>query len=525
MIMKKLFKKTVPPTLLLILDGFGLAPFGNKGNAVTPETAPHIFSYMKDYPSTQLKAHGTAVGLFTNPEGNSEAGHFAIGAGRPVKQDLVTISDAIADGTFYKNPAFTHALRHVKKHKSAIHVMGLLTNGQSAHAHPEHLYALLELFRKEKIKHVYLHLFTDGRDSPPHSAVTFLHALKKKMKNGEKIASVMGRFYAMDRNKLWERTEKAFNALVNGKGSCVAVSAEQAISQSYNRDESDEYICPTIIVEDNTPVATLKDNDAVFFFNARSDRARQITKAFVQHDFNKRNPGAFKRHKRPKNICFVAMSEFGPDLPGIYTAYPSADISNCLAKAIGEERKQLFISETEKYAHVTYFINGGFPKPINGEDRELVTSSGHYSYAEHPEMMTKEVVKRVSGYIQKKTYDFICINFPNADMVGHTGNFAAAQEAVRVMDKEIHKLIQLVLKKKGQVLLTADHGNAEEMIHAKTGEVMTEHTTNPVPCVVISEHLKMKKLKKRGTLADVAPTLLNMLDIAPPEEMTGRSLY
>lgn len=526
MIMKKLFKKKVPPTLLLILDGFGLAPFDQVGNAITPETAPHIFRYMKEYPSTTLTAHGAAVGLFKGQEGNSEAGHFAIGAGRPVKQDLVTISDAIKDGTFFKNEAFKQAIHHVKKYKTNVHIMGLLTDGQSAHSHPEHLYALLELFRKEKIKHVYLHLFTDGRDSSPHSAVTFLHTLQSHMKNGEQIASIMGRFYAMDRNKLWDRTERAYTILVEGKGSCTAESAEDAISQAYNRDESDEYICPTVITKDGKPIATIEDNDAVFFFNARSDRARQITKAFVQDDFNAKNPGSFTRTRRPKNIRFVAMTEFGPDLPGIFTAFPSPDISNCLAKAIGEARTQLYISETEKYAHVTYFINGGFPEPINGEDRELVRSSGHFSYAEHPEMMTKEVVKKVIGYIKKKKYTFICINFPNADMVGHTGDFEAAQRAVQIMDAEIHRLVQVVLQKKGAVLLTADHGNAEEMIHEKTGEMMTEHTTNPVPCVLIGEAFQdMKKLRSHGTLADIAPTLLKMLDIDPPSDMTGKPLY
>jgi len=518
-------KNSISPTVLLILDGFGLTDPDAPGNAITPETAPNIFGYIEKYPSTTLTAHGKAVGLFKNQEGNSEAGHFAIGAGRSVKQDLVTISDAIADGTFYKNSAFKQAIQHVKKHGSNIHVMGLLTDGQSAHAHPEHLYALLELFRKEKIKHVYIHLFTDGRDSPPHSAVTFLQELRKKMKNGEKIASVMGRFYAMDRNKLWERTEKAFNALVNGKGSCVATSAEQAVSQSYNRDESDEYICPSIIVENNKPVATIRDNDAVFFFNARSDRARQITKAFVQDDFNKKNPGAFKRVKRPKHIRFVAMSEFGPDLPGILTAFPSADIANCLAKAIGETRQQLYISETEKYAHVTYFINGGFPEPINGEKRELVASSGHYSYAEKPEMMTKEVVDRVIAYLKKGAFNFVCINFPNADMVGHTGNFVAAKKGVRAMDTEIKRLVDVVQTMDGDILLTADHGNAEEMIHSDTKEMMTEHTTNPVPCVLISHRLKDMKLRKKGTLADIAPTLLKLFDVKKPKEMTGKSLY
>jgi 2,3-bisphosphoglycerate-independent phosphoglycerate mutase len=518
-------KQSIPPTILLILDGFGLADPKNKGNAITPETAPNIFKYIKKYPSTELKAHGNAVGLFKDQEGNSEAGHFAIGAGRVVKQDLVTISDAIADGTFFKNEAFKQALQHVKENKTNVHVMGLLSDTQSAHAHPDHLYALLELFRKNDIKNVYLHLFTDGRDSQRHAAPRFLKELEARLQNGEKIASVMGRFFAMDRNKLWDRTEKAYNALVNGKGSCVASSAEKAISQSYEQEVSDEYICPTVIMENGKPVATIKNDDAVFFFNARSDRARQITKAFVQEDFNEKNPGSFKRKKKPKNIRFVAMSEFGPDLPGIFTAFPSPDIDNCIAKAIGESRTQLYISETEKYAHVTYFVNGGFPDPINGEDRELIKSSGHYSYAEKPEMMTKEVVNKILGYLAKQTYDFVCVNLPNADMVGHTGDFEATKKAVRTLDTQVKRLVDTVLKLDGDILLTADHGNAEEMLSGKTAEVvMTEHTTNPVPCILISNRLKKKKLKK-GSITDIAPTILKMIGVEKPGEMTGASLF
>ncbi len=514
------------PTVLLILDGFGLADMRAKGNAITKKTAPHIFSYMEAYPHTQLTAHGNKVGLFSGQPGNSEAGHFAIGAGRRVEQDLVRISEAIDDGTFFKNEAFKQALAHVKKQDSAVHIMGLLTDGQSAHAHPEHLFALLDYFRRQKQKKVYIHLFTDGRDAPLHGAITYLRLLEKYMKNGERIASIMGRFYAMDRNKLWKRTEQAYTAMVLGKAAYKATSADDAIMQAYNRGETDEYISPTIICEHRKPIATINDGDAIFFFNARSDRARQITKAFVQQtEFTAHNPGAFKRKKMLRHIRFVAMTDFGPDLPGIYTAFPSPDISMCLAKAIGEERKQLYISETEKYAHVTYFINGGYPQPINGEKRELVTSTGHYSYAEHPQMMTKEVTNRVIGYLKKQQYDFICINFPNADMVGHTGNFAAAKKAVQTMDIHIHRLVQFVLSLGGDVLITADHGNAEQMIDPTTGEQMTEHTTNPVPCILVSERLQKKRLRKKGTLADIAPTILKMMNISSPKEMTGKSLF
>lgn len=513
------------PTVLVILDGFGLAPADAPGNAITPSTAPHIFSYMDAYPTAKLKAHGDAVGLFKGQEGNSEAGHFAIGAGRPVEQDLVHISRAIEDGTFYKNEAFKQAIQHIKQHDSAAHVMGLLTDGDSAHARPEHLYATLELLRRNKIKKVYLHLFTDGRDSPPHGAVAFLKELRKEMKPHEHIATIMGRFYGMDRNKLWERTEEAYNCMVLGKGRCEAASAEEAIMQAYNRGETDEFICPTVIMKENKAITAVSDHDAIFFFNARSDRARQITKAFVQNsEFKKMNKNTFRRKKRAKDIRFVAMTDFGPDLPGIFTAFPSPDIADCLAKAIGEERTQLFISETEKYAHVTYFLNGGFPEPINGEKRELVRSSGHDSYADRPQMMTKEVVSRMIAYLRKKEYDFICVNLSNADMVGHTGNFKAAKKAVAVLDKEVHRLVQFVQSQGGDVIITADHGNAEQMIYKKTGEIMTEHTTNPVPFILVSDRLKTKRMKKKGGLADVAPTLLKIMGIKKPAVMTGKSL-
>lgn len=521
---KQKTKEKVTPTLLVILDGFGLADAKQKGNAITPKTAPHIFGYMKKYPSTKLVAHGKDVGLFTDQEGNSEAGHFNIGAGRVVEQDIVRISKAIDDGTFFKNHAFREALFHAKKYDTAVHLIGLLTDGQSAHAHPEHLYALLDFFRKEKQKKVFLHLFTDGRDSSPHAAVQYLKDLRDHMKNGEKIATVMGRFYGMDRNKIWTRTEKAYETMVLGHGLCMAESAESAVEQAYNRGETDEYICPTVIIEDGKPVTTIEDNDVMYFFNARSDRARQITKALVQDDFQKHNPGAFKRDKVPKNTRFVAMTEFGPDLPGIFTAFPSPEIENALAKAIGERASQLYISETEKYAHVTYFLNGGHSEPINGEVRELISSGEVYSYAKKPGMHAKEVTNKILEYLEKGTYQFICVNYPNADMVGHTGDLTATKKAISILDKEIARLVEGALKRGGQILLTADHGNAEDMIDEKTGELLTEHTTNPVPCILIKKNTDGIRLKK-GRLADVAPTVLKMLGIQKPKEMTGKVLF
>lgn len=521
--MKQQKHPTTPPVVMIILDGFGLADPKKIGNAIVPATAPHIFSYIKKYPSTTLAAHGKAVGLFANQEGNSEAGHLTIGAGRVVKQDLVSITDAIKDGTFFKNEAFNQAVRHVKEKKSAMHVMGLLTNGQSAHAHHDHLFAVLDYLRQKQVKKVFLHLFTDGRDASPHGAVTFLRQLRKRMAPGQEIATIMGRFYAMDRAKEWGRTDLAYHAMVKGVG-YTAQNAEEAIDQAYNRGETDEYILPTIIMNGKKPVSTINHDDAVIFFNARSDRARQITKAFVQKQFVLRNAGAFQRKKTLKNLCFVAMTDFGPDLPGILTAFPSPDIPNCLAKAIGEERKQLYISETEKYAHITFFINGGYPEPINGEDRELVHSAHEYSYTRRPEMHAKKVTDRVLSYIKRGTYDFVVMNYPNADIVGHTGNVVAAKKAVRYLDGQVARLVAAVLKKKGTVIITADHGNAEMMHDAKTGEMITEHSTNPVPFIIVKDRARIARLSS-GTLADVAPTVLQLLGITQPKEMTGKPLF
>ncbi len=524
---KKLQKNTQQneiPTLLIILDGFGLRDPKGRANAITPETAPNIFGYMKDYSFGKLKAHGTDVGLFPGQEGNSEAGHFNIGAGRIVKQDLVRITESINDGTFFKNEAFEQAYFHAKKYKTSIHLMGLLTDGQSAHANPEHLYALLKYLKNKKAKNIYLHLFTDGRDSPPHQAVSFLKKLRKKMTNDEQIATISGRFYGMDRNKLWDRTKVAYDMMVQGKSTATAESAEEAISQAYNRNETDEYISPTVITKNKKPISTIKNNDVIFFFNSRSDRARQITKAFVQPDFQKKNQGAFRRVKRPKNIRFVAMTDFGPDLPDIFTAFPSPDITNSLPCAIGDKYKQLYISESEKYAHITYFINGGYASPICGEKRILVRSSDIKNFKDMPAMNAKEITNVVIDNIRKNVYNFVAINFPNADIVGHTGDLLAGKKAISSIDKQVKRLVDTLLKKDGQILITADHGNAEVMENNHTGEIMTEHTTNPVPCIIIGKNYKNKKLKN-GRLSDISPTLLKMMGLNKPKEMTGKALF
>lgn len=513
-------KKEVRRALLIILDGFGLAAPERVGNAITPETAPNMFRLMETYPSSTLKAHGAAVGLPADQEGNSEAGHLNIGAGRVVEQDISVVSHAIQNGTFFKNHALQQAIKAVKKNKTRLHLVGLLTDDKSAHASPGHVYALLDLAHQEGIKETVLHLFTDGRDSSPHAAIGFLHALQKRLHPGQTIASIVGRHYAMDRNKQWDRTEQAYHLLLRCGSFRSADSAEQAIELAYNRKETDEYIAPTRVA--NTP--GIESGDAVIFFNARSDRARQLAKAFVQPQFGKHNPGAFRRKKVLKDIVFVAMSEFGPDLPDIETAFPSPDIDNCLAKAIGERYRQLYISETEKYAHVTYFINGGYAGAINGEERKLVPSDGVYSYAERPEMQTKKIGREIQRYFKNNVYDFICVNFPNADMVGHTGDIPAAKRAVRVLDQVVAELVRCVQSLGGVVLITGDHGNAEEMLDVASGEPLTAHTKNPVPCIVVDD-MRIGKRMRNGSLKDVAPTLLALLDIPKPKDMTGKNLF
>ncbi len=512
-------KKT---TVLVIVDGWGVGDPKDPGNPVTPKTAPNYFSYLKKYPNCQLEASGASVGLFKGQEGNSEAGHLNLGAGRVVKQDALYISESITDGSFFKNNAFHQAVHHVKKYKTAIHLMGLLSNHNSAHALPEHLYALLELLRREKISQVYLHLFTDGRDSGEYEANKHLRLLQKHLQGKEKIATVMGRFYAMDRNKNWERTKAAYEALVLGKGR-KATSAEEALREAYNKKESDEFIAPTVITEKNKPVAAIKDNDAVFFFNLRSDRSRQLTKAFVQKNFKEMNPGAFSRSKHPKNIRFVALTDFGPDLPDVLTAFPSRDVQYGLVQSLCP-RKQLYIAESEKFAHITYFLNGGYAQHFCDENWVKISSLDVQNYATKPEMSAHKLADYVVNALEAGTYDFIAMNFANMDMVGHTGDFAAGQKAVAVVDEAIGKIIQSVVRNHGQAMITADHGNIEMMINPETGEPDTEHSTNPVPCIIVNSFVKIKRKLPNGKLANVAPTILTMMGITPPAEMTAKSL-
>ncbi len=519
-----------PTTVLIIMDGWGIANPKSKGNPVTPVNAPNYFDWIKKFPNTKLSASGEAVGLFKNEKGNSEAGHLNLGAGRIVKQDAVYISDSIKDGTFFKNTAFAQAIHHVKKYKTAVHLMGLLSNHNSAHSCPEHLYALLDLFWEQQIEKVYLHLFTDGRDSGQHDAAKHLKKLEEHFHGTEIIATITGRFYAMDRNKTWERVAQAYNAIVFGKGA-TSPSVSEALTRAYNKGESDEFISPTVIVDNNKPVATIKDNDAVFFFNLRSDRARELTKAFVQPDFEKINSGAFNRDGYPKNIRFVALADFGPDLPSVLTAYPSRDVENSLVQVLCP-RPQLYIAESEKFAHVTYFFNGGYAQHFCDERWTKVDSKLVTSYADDPQMSAKEVADIVVGAIESGQYEFICVNFANPDMVGHTGVLKAGEIAVQTVDREVNRLVDAIISNEGLGVITADHGNIEEMINLQTGEVDTEHSLNPVPCIFVGSKSALKScgLSNRkhlpaGKLGDVAPTILKIMNIPKPKEMTGRSLF
>lgn len=516
--------KAMLPMLLIVLDGWGVGE-PNRGNSISLAKVPVFDSLMKKYPNTTLYAHGIHVGLPDGQVGNSEAGHMNIGAGRLVEQESVIISKAIENGTFMKNSAFLGAIRHARKMNSKIHLMGMLSNGQSPHSDPGHLVALIEMLKNNNVENVYLHLYTDGRDSPKYASLKLIQDLEKNHLGNYKIVTVMGRFYAMDRKKKWSRTEKAFNALTINKGK-MASSAIGAITEAYNRGESDEYIEPCIITEDEKISTRIEDGDSVIFFNLRSDRSRQLTKAFMQNDFNAKNPNSFLRNKKLEHLFFVAMTDFGPDLNDVLTAYPGIDITNTLPMALAGF-KQLYLAETEKYAHVTYFLNGGYSGAVVGEDQLMVPSPDVKSYEETPGMSSLELTNIILENVKnnKAKYDFTFVNFAAPDMIGHTGNIAAGIKCCEVIDACLGKIVQAYLEVGGTVIVTADHGNIEEMINLETEEVYTEHTTNKVPFIFINKNSsKNIRLRKNGSLCDIAPTILKALDVEKSKEMSGKSL-
>lgn len=503
-------------TMLMILDGFG----DNKnkdGNAIKLAKKPNIDKLMKKYPNTDIFTSGLHVGLPEGQMGNSEVGHTNIGAGRIVYQELTRITKSIEDGDFFSNPEFIAAIENCKKHNSKLHILGLVSDG-GVHSHNRHLYGLLEMAKRRDFEDVYVHCFLDGRDTPPASAETYIAELQEKMKEKGvgKIASLSGRFYAMDRDKRWQRVQKCYDALVNGEGE-KAGDPIKAIEDSYQKEVFDEFVVPTVMCNGNEPVAKIEENDSVIFFNFRPDRAREITRALVDPEFD-----GFKTKKM--NLYYVCFTSYDETMPNVHIAFKKEPQKNTFGEVISEAGlTQLRIAETEKYAHVTFFFNGGEEKQYPGEDRILVPSPKVETYDMKPEMSAYEVTDKVCEALENDKYDVVILNFANTDMVGHTGSLQAAIKAVEAVDECVGKIVKIIEEKQGNLLITADHGNAEQMIDYKTGEPHTAHTTNPVPIILVTAN-KEYKLKENGKLADLAPTMLDLMGIKQPEEMTGESL-
>ena len=503
------------PVMLMILDGFGINE-NKDANAVELANTPNIDKLMKKYPTAIGYTSGLDVGLPEGQMGNSEVGHTNIGAGRIVYQELTRITKSIEDGDFFSIPEFIEAIENCKKYNSKLHIMGLVSDG-GVHSHIRHLYGLLEMAKRRDFENVYVHCFLDGRDTPPSSADEYVAELENKMreKGIGKIATLSGRFYAMDRDKRWERVQKCYDALVNGNGN-QSGSALKAIENSYQKEVFDEFIEPTVICNGDKPLATIENHDSVIFFNFRPDRAREITRSLVDQEFD-----GFDTKKL--DLYFVCFTNYDDTMPNVKVAFKKEQIVNTLGEVLSKKGlTQLRIAETEKYAHVTFFFNGGEEKQYPGEDRILVPSPKVETYDMKPEMSAYEVTDKVIEAIQSDKYNCIILNFANPDMVGHTGNLNAAIKAIEAVDKCVGKIVEEMLKKDGTILMTADHGNAEQMIDYKTGEPHTAHTTNPVPLVLISNN-KENKIKS-GKLADLAPTILELIGIEKPKEMTGESI-
>ena len=502
-------------TMLAILDGWGIND-KEEANAVKLANTPNLDSIFSQYPTTKIKTSGLDVGLPDGQMGNSEVGHTNIGAGRIVYQELTRITKSIQDGDFFEKKEFLDAIEYCKKHNSDLHLYGLLSNG-GVHSHNTHLYALLELCKKQDFSKVYVHCFLDGRDTPPASGESFIAELEDKIKEigVGKIATIMGRYYAMDRDKRWDRVELAYNALAKGEG-LTATSAIDAIESAYQREEFDEFVKPTVIMENEAPVATIKQNDSIIFFNFRPDRAREITRVFVDKAFD-----GFE--KKFQYVNYVCMTQYDETMPGVEVAFKPTEIKNTFGEYISKNGySQLRIAETEKYAHVTFFFNGGNEVKYEAEDRILVNSPKVATYDLQPEMSAFEVTDKVVDVIRKNETDVIILNFANCDMVGHTGVLDAAIKAVETVDECIGKIVTEVLKVDGTIIITADHGNAEQMVDYTTGDPHTAHTTTPVPLIIAGckEDIKLKE----GRLADIAPTMLDLMGLEKPEEMTGESL-
>jgi 2,3-bisphosphoglycerate-independent phosphoglycerate mutase len=541
-------------TILLILDGWGIAPPG-PGNAITLANPVNMNKFWASYPHTQLLASGEAVGLPRGEDGNTETGHLNLGAGRIVYQELERINMSIADGAFFENKALIGAFEHAKKNNSSLHLMGLVGAG-GVHSHIEHLFALIQMAGKHKFYNLKLHLFTDGRDSPPTAAITYIKRINEVLakENAGVIASIMGRYWAMDRDNRWERTQRAYLALTQGMAQIVK-TAEEAVNLSYSGGKTDEFIEPSIIVgEDNRPLGLIKDNDAVIFFNFRIDRPRQLTKAFVldkftlaevakssevhhtnfdmgqvPEDVNKpADIQPFPRQEKIKNLKFSTMTEYSKYLTenGAEPAFPPEVIDSPLGSVIASHNfRQLRVTESEKERFVTYYFNGLRDKPFIGEERLIIPSPKVPTYDQKPEMSAREVTEKLIKKLSAGEYKLAVVNLPNADMVGHTGNIGPTVKAVEVVDECVGKIANFALAYEGALMITADHGNAEEMINNQTGEIDTEHSTYPVPFIVVAQpFLGRSQTLSAGILADVAPTILSLLELPVPASMTGRNL-
>ena len=503
------------PVMLMILDGYGLSD-KTEGNAILAANKPNLDNLNKKYPHISLNASGMSVGLPEGQMGNSEVGHLNIGAGRIIYQAFTRISKSIVDGDFFQNEALNSAVDNAINNNSDLHLLGLLSPG-GVHSHSGHIKGILKLCQMKGLKRVYLHAFLDGRDVPPSSAKGYIEDMEIFMKETGvgKIATVSGRYYAMDRDKRWDRVKLAYNALVLGQGE-KANSAQEAVENSYKAGKTDEFVLPTVIAEREKFTSVIKNNDSVIFFNFRPDRARELTRAINDRDFE-----AFERESI--NLTFVSMTEYDKTLENVLVAFKQESYRNTLGEYLSKMGKtQLRIAETEKYAHVTFFFNGGVEVANKGEDRVLIPSPKVATYDLQPEMSAYKLCDQVINKIDTGVYDFIVLNFANPDMVGHTGIFEAAKKAVEVVDECLGKIVDRILEKDGTVFITADHGNAETMIDYSTGKAMTAHTTDPVPFIYVSK--EAKPLRNGGILADIAPTVLNVMGLEVPEEMTGKNL-
>jgi 2,3-bisphosphoglycerate-independent phosphoglycerate mutase len=506
------------PVMLVILDGWGISQ-DQEGNAITLARKPFYNQLMEKYPHCVLEASGEEVGLPAGQMGNSEVGHLNIGAGRIVYQELTRINKAIRSGEFKQNIVLNQAIEKAVKSNSVLHLMGLLSDG-GVHSHIEHLFALLDLVKEKGVKKLYLHVILDGRDVPPANAEKYIRELEEKLEEigvGQ-IATVSGRYYTMDRDQRWERVEKGYRAMVTGEG-VKARLAQEALEKAYSMKVTDEFVEPTVIVDDcGEPIGKIQSDDVVIMYNFRADRARQISYAFTEKDFTGfARPGGFL------GVHYVCFTQYDAKIKAP-VAFPPQDLENTLGEVVSKAGlKQLRIAETEKYAHVTFFFNGGMEKAYSGEERVLIPSPKVATYNLQPEMSAGQVTSKVIEKLKEATYDLVVMNYANPDMVGHTGHLKACIKAIEMVDACLKQVLEVILEQGGIVLVTADHGNAEHMLDDQTKKPLTAHTSNHVPCILVGNNVDQIKLKN-GSLQDIAPTLLELLGLSKPAEMTGESL-